>query len=85
MSTPRNIFAYTAPGVDCPPYISINEFKDQVHVTVRSPKESGGDTANMILPREQLVRLLYALRDERSKTVTAQLAVDNTIPIKVKK
>lgn len=39
--------------------------------------QSGDCSAIAHLPAEQLTRLLYALRTERSKTVTAQLAASN--------
>jgi hypothetical protein len=49
----RNLFAYTAPGVNYPEYISINFEDGHLSVTVRNPaKEDGscGETASVTLP-----------------------------------
>ena len=59
----RNIFAYTAPGSDFPDYLSINRRDERIVVTVRGNR--GGDLAEMILPQEELDKLIYALRGAR--------------------
>lgn len=59
----RNIFAYTAPGADYPDYLSINRKDEKIVVTVRS--YHGVGLAEMVLPQEELDRLIYALRGAR--------------------
>jgi hypothetical protein len=59
----RNIFAYTAPGSDFPDYISINRKDERIVITVRGGR--GGDLAEMVLPQEEIDRLIYALRGAR--------------------
>lgn len=66
----KNIFAYTASGVNYPPYISVNEANsNDVAITVRGVAfEFGvcGPTADIILTKEQaqeLGRKLLALGD----------------------
>lgn len=59
----RNIFAFTAPGSDFPEYVSINRRAEEIYITVRSP--SGGPTAEMRLPYDQLDDLIRALRGSR--------------------
>jgi hypothetical protein len=56
----RNIFAFTAPGSNFPEYVSINRRDEEIYITVRSP--SGGHTAEMRLPYDQLDDLIRALR-----------------------
>ena len=57
----NNLFAYTAPGSDVPPYVSINELNGIVTVTVRSPKGIGGATASVVLPEDESLKLREAL------------------------
>lgn len=64
MSTPAqptNLFAYTPPGADFPPYLSINRFGERVEVTVRGTKEHGGYTAMIALPAAEYERLRVSL------------------------
>jgi hypothetical protein len=59
----RCIFAYTAPGADFPDYLSINRKDEKIVVTVRGGR--GGDIAEMVLPQDELDKLIYALRGAR--------------------
>jgi len=56
----RNIYAYTAPGLE-PEFISINREDDgRITIHVRGPAKAGGgraDQAQMTLPVEQLASL----------------------------
>lgn len=55
----ENIFAYTPPGADMPPYISINhEENGNVSVTVRSSKDLGSATGYIELSKEEWRNLL---------------------------
>lgn len=59
----RNIFAYTVPGSDFPDYISINRRNDRIVISVRGCR--GHPTAEIVLPQEELDKLIYALRGAR--------------------
>jgi hypothetical protein len=61
----RNIFAFTAIVYEglYPEYLSINRRDEEIYITVRSP--SGGPTAEMRLPYDQLDELIRALRGAR--------------------
>lgn len=81
---PTNIFAYTAPGADFPPYLSINRVGATVEVTVRSPKERGGYTALIALPAAEYERMrasLPALDQEHADY--AFMGVDQPSQVKV--
>ena len=56
----KNIYAYTPPGADFPPYVSINELNGIVTVTVRSPKGIGGATATIVLPEDESLKVRNA-------------------------
>ncbi|RWE37471.1 hypothetical protein [Mesorhizobium sp.] len=55
----RNIFAYTAPGCDLPPFISVNEHNGQVELLARGHGLS--TTVGVQLPPEQVKALAAAL------------------------
>jgi hypothetical protein len=42
MSLPKNLFAWTAPGSDCPAYLSLNVVDGQLHLTGRGEKSQTG-------------------------------------------
>lgn len=68
----KNLFAYTANTRPYPEFASLNKHTDgSVRLTVRSPAGPGqfsdkdsGATAEIVLPRDKLLALFEALRDE---------------------
>lgn len=77
----RNIFAYTAPGSDFPDYLSINRRDERIVVTIRG--NHGSDLAEMILPQEELDKLIYALRGARINPLRGSGKVTNATPFQV--
>lgn len=67
MMDDRNIFAFTAPGANLPEYVSINRRDEEIYITIRAP--SGGPTAEMRLPYDQLDGLIRALRGARPANI----------------
>lgn len=63
MTDRRNLFAYTPPHGNFPPYISINEHGPggAVEVTVRSPLALGGHTASIIMARPEFEKMRGSL------------------------
>jgi len=67
----KNIAAFTPPGANFPPYVSINDVGNGVEITVRAAAGADGScgvSANMTLTYEQFSALMrevarYALRD----------------------
>lgn len=66
----KNIWSYTPPGNEYPPYVSINETeRGDVEITVRAPKKPPdggrdyampGDTAAITIPRSEFLVLLQS-------------------------
>ena len=72
MKISRNVYHYSDP--DRPETFSIDVTEDgDALVTVSGAHHA----AIKRMPRNQLTQMLYRLRDERSRTVTAELAIDN--------
>jgi hypothetical protein len=63
--TQRNIFAYTAPGSDYPPYVSLNEVNGEVQLTVRGRYDrtvpASGIPAMVLLSCDELEKFADAL------------------------
>ncbi len=61
----KNLAAYTAPGANYPPYVSINECEGHVEITVRNHPnpETGmcGDTATIKLSMTEYTELIEGL------------------------
>ena len=55
-----NIFAYTAPGSDCPAFVALNYRDNRIVLTARS---KGGPTIDVEIPGDQIGPLIKALRD----------------------
>jgi hypothetical protein len=64
----RNLFAYTATGINYPEYVSVNrEDNGTVSITVRNKaKEDGscGDTASVELEASEVSDLFHALQGD---------------------
>lgn len=57
----KNLYAYTAPGSEMPPHISVNRVGEGCTVTVRS---TGGAVATIGLSRGQVEDLAVSLQAE---------------------
>lgn len=62
--TMRNIYGYTTPGADRPGYLAINEVDGEFKISLRSIK---GDVAELMLPADEIRRLLGRLTAEYRK------------------
>lgn len=57
----KNLAAYTACGGAYPPYISINEVKGGIGVSIREPSPAPGaqgNIAHLVIERSLMIRLL---------------------------
>ena len=64
----KNIFAYTPPGSDFPPFVSLNERDDgNVTLTVRGSRteHDAGPTVDVVIPEEQLYAMAAAIVSRR--------------------
>jgi hypothetical protein len=61
----RNIFAYTAPGLE-PEYVSVNEVDGAIKISARGAATAGAPapTVDVVMPMEQVIELVVRLQIE---------------------
>ena len=80
MSTPKNITAFTPNEPTYPPYVSINDYGEEVGITVRAPKwhdpdvgyDKCGQTIEFRIPWKEWARMvcdIYAYKCDSDRLV----------------